>query len=181
MFLINIALKFAFFTQIYEFFKQLMCYNPSQHAESTNQHLFVYLTTNHRATHIQHFFSKIGNLNKETTAEGQQQTGDGADPIVEKACSNFMYKLMEFQRQHAPYSSQTLSYSRPAYEATSTVAPAVTTASPLNSGSSPSTSSSNLYARPIVSARSTTFGEYSSRLGEQTGDSTTITTANSYR
>lgn len=110
----------------------------------------------------------IGNLNKET-ADGQQPTGDSADPIVEKACSNFMYKLMEFQRQHTPYASQSLSYSRPAYETTST-------ASPLNSEMSPSTSSSNLYTRPIVSARSATFGEYSSKLSEQAVDSTTATT-----
>lgn len=112
--------------------------------------------------------TSYGNLNKET-ADGQQPTGDGADPIVEKACSNFMYKLMEFQRQHTPYASQSLSYSRPAYETTST-------ASPLNSEMSPSTSSSNLYTRPIVSARSATFGEYSSKLSEQAVDSTTATT-----
>ena len=89
----------------------------------------------------------------------QATTSDGADPIVEKACSNFMYKLMEFQRQHKPYASQTLSYTRPTYEPQATI--------PTNSPISPSTSTSNLY-NPIVSARKSTFGEYASQLSEPT-------------
>ena len=93
------------------------------------------------ASHIDYQKSDTQSLHDPYSDESsfdEGKNGAAPDPIAEKACNNFMFKLMEFQRQHKPYAPLTASTVAP----TSTAAPYV---------AAPTVASA--YTGPIVSAR----------------------------